>query len=166
VSILQIQPIYVTFAVPQDQLPEIRRRMQSANLQVAASLQGVMPETVLGTVTFLDNAVDPTTGTIRLKGTFPNANSKLWPGQFVNVKLRLTQLGNATVVPPAALMTGQQGEYVYVVKPDQTVEQRPVAVVLRGDGFIAVTGGLAAGDRVVVDGQVRLVPGSKVRVMS
>jgi membrane fusion protein, multidrug efflux system len=165
VSIHQIQPIYVTFSVPEAQLPEVRRRMQRATLQVTATLQGLEQDAVVGQVTFLDNAVDPATGTIRLKGTFGNTNSKLWPGQFVNVRLRLAQLVNATLVPPSALMTGQAGEYVFVVK-NGTVEQRPVTVALRGDGFVAISQGVAAGERVVIDGQVRLVPGSKVKVMS
>ena len=166
VSILQIQPIYVTFSVPQDQLPEIRKRMRGSQLQVAASLQGADKDTVQGRVTFLDNAVEAGTGTIRMKGTFGNANSKLWPGQFVNVKLRLSQLRDATIIPAAALMTGQAGEFVFVVKGDQTVEQRPVTVSLRGDGFIALSGGVKPGEMVVIDGQVRLIPGSKVKVIS
>jgi membrane fusion protein, multidrug efflux system len=170
VSILQIQPIYVTFSVPESQLPEVRRRMQSSQLQVTAALQGVDQSEVPGRVTFLDNAVDPNSGTIRLKGTFGNANSKLWPGQFVNVKLRLSQLTNATILPPSALMTGQQGEFVFVVKVDgsgaHTVEQRPVTVALRGDGFVAISNGVAPGENVVIDGQVRLIPGSKVKVIS
>jgi membrane fusion protein, multidrug efflux system len=165
VSILQLQPIYVTFSVPESQLPEVRSRMQKSQLQVTATLQGLDQAAVAGRVTFLDNAVDPNSGTIKLKGTFGNANSKLWPGQFVNVKLRLSQLTNATVLPPSALMTGQQGEFVFVVKGD-SVEQRPVTVVLRGDGFVAISSGVVPGENVVIDGQVRLIPGSKVKVIS
>ena len=166
VSILQIQPIYVTFSVPQGQLPEIRKRMQGSKLNVAASLQGENTDTVDGQVTFLDNSVDPGTGTIRMKGTFANTTSKLWPGQFVNVKLRVSELRNATILPPAALMTGQAGEFVFVVKADQTVEQRPVTIAMRGSDFVAVSGGVTPGENVVIDGQVRLVPGSKVKVVS
>jgi multidrug efflux system membrane fusion protein len=166
VSILQLQPIYVTFAIPETQLPEERRRMQASKLQVTANIQGTVQDSAQGSVTFLDNAVDPTTGTIRLKGTFTNGDAKLWPGQFVNVQLRLSEMRDATVVPTAAVMNGQDGEYVFVVKQDQTVEQRPVAIALRGSGFAAISSGVAPGERVVVDGQVRLVPGSKVRVIS
>ncbi len=166
VSIHQIRPIYVTFAVPEVQLPEIRRRMQASKLLVTAMIQDVRPDSAEGTVTFLDNAVDPTTGTIRLKGTFENTNDKLWPGQFVEVRLRLREIPNAAVIPPAALQIGQRGDYVYVVKSDDTVEQRSVKISLRGDQFLAVAQGLQPGEKVVTDGQVRLAPGSKVKVGS
>lgn len=166
VSIHQIRPIYVTFAVPEVQLPEIRRRMQGSKLQVTAMIQDVRPDSVDGTVTFLDNAVEPTTGTIRLKGTFENTNDKLWPGQFVEVRLRLSEIPNVAVIPPSALQTGQKGDYVYVVKSDDTVEQRSVKISLRGDQFLAVAQGLQPGEKVVTDGQVRLAPGSKVKAGS
>ncbi len=166
VSILQIRPIYVTFAVPQGDLPEVRRRMLDAKLLVTAVIQDVRPDSVEGGVTFLDNAVDPATGTIRLKGTFDNTNDKLWPGQFVEVRLRLNEISGAAVVPPQAVLSGQLGDYVYVVKPDNTVEQRLVKISLRTDQFLAVAQGLQPGEKVVTDGQVRLAPGSKVKVGS
>lgn len=166
VAIHQIRPIYVTFAVPEGQLPEIRRRMQGSKLQVTAMIQDIRPDSVDGTITFLDNAVEPTTGTIRLKGTFENTNDKLWPGQFVEVRLRLTELANSAVIPPSALQIGQKGDYVYVVKSDDTVEQRSVKISLRGDQFLAVAEGLQPGERVVTDGQVRLAPGVRVRAGS
>ncbi len=115
-------------------------------------------------MTFTDNAVDPTTGTIRLKATFTNAEKKLWPGQFVNVALTLATEADALVVPSQAVQTGQQGPYVFVVKPDATVENRPV-VVARTQGSESIIGkGLEKGETVVVDGQTRLVAGAKVEV--
>ena len=163
VSILQIRPIYVTFAVPEGQLPEIRRHMQASKLRVTALIQDVTPDSAVGDVTFLDNAVDPSTGMIRLKGTFDNTTEKLWPGQFVEVRLRLSEVLNAPVVPPGAIQTGQKGEFVYVVKADDTVEQRSVTISVRNEQFVAVRQGLQPGERVVTDGQIRLAPGSKVK---
>jgi membrane fusion protein, multidrug efflux system len=166
VVIHQIEPIYVTFAVPEARLPEIRRRMQSSKLRVLALIEDVQPDQEEGTVSFMDNAVDPATGTIRMKGTFDNRSRKLWPGQFVNVRLRLSELPNATIIPPQALQVGQKGEYVYVVKADNTVDQRIVSVSVRDQSFLAIADGLRPGEKVVTDGQVRLTQGSKVRVGS
>jgi multidrug efflux system membrane fusion protein len=119
-----------------------------------------------GKIDFIDIAVDNTTGTIKVKGTFPNEDRKLTPGQFVNVTITLTTDANATVVPTAAVQSGQQGTYVYVIKPDNTVELRPIAVTrTHGDDSIIRTG-LKSGETIVTDGQLRLVPGSRVSVKS
>ena len=117
-----------------------------------------------GALTFVDNTVDVTTGTIKLKGTFPNTDHKLWPGQFVRVILRLTTQQNAVVVPNEAIQTGQTGAFVYVVKQDKTVESRPVVTGSRVEQDMVVSEGLAVGETVVTEGQLRLAPGSKVVV--
>jgi multidrug efflux system membrane fusion protein len=163
VTINQVEPIYVTFAVPEAQLPAIKRFMAEHPLQVRARPQDdATAEEEVGNLTFLDNAVDVTTGTIKLKGTFPNHGHKLWPGQFVRVTLRLTTQNDALVVPNEAVQTGQNGSYVYVVKDDRTVEQRPVVTGARVDQDMVVDQGLSIGETVVTQGQLRLAPGSRV----
>ena len=167
VTINKITPVYVSFSVPEAQLPALKRFIAA---------QGTLPATAIaptesgtpssGRMNFIDNAVDPTTGTIRVKGTFPNDDRRLWPGQFVNVTVTLTSDPKAVVVPSVAVQTGQQGTFVFVVKPDQTVEFRPVTVArLAGDETV-VQSGVAAGDTVVTDGHLRLVPGSRISVKS
>ncbi len=166
-TINQIHPIYVQFGVPEQFLPEIRKEMSEHPLKVSAlfdGLDGLPPE---GELTFIDNSVDPTTGMIQLKATFPNARSVLWPGQFVNVTLTLSELTNVVVVPSQAVQTGQNGEYVYAVKSnqtDQTVEERPVATGLNYQGVTVIKSGVQAGETVVTDGQLRLAPGVAVSV--
>ena len=115
-----------------------------------------------GTLSFIGNAVDPATGTIQLKGTFPNTDRRLWPGQFANVVLTLTVRSGAVVVPSEAFQTGQQGQYVFVVRPDLTVEARPVTPGEIFEGQTVIGKGVVAGEKVVTDGQLRLVPGTKV----
>lgn len=159
----QVQPIYVSFTVPQQQLPTIKRYMAESKLNVDAGPAGE-PRPVQGVVTFIDNAVDPTTGTIRLKATFTNDERRLWPGQFVNVTLTLATEPNAIVVPSQAIQAGQGGSYVFVVKADATVENRPVVVSRTQGSETIIAKGLQAGERVVTDGQPRLVPGAKVEV--
>ena len=162
-TINQIEPIYVTFAVPEAQLPAIKQYMAERKLPVRARPQddsNAGEES--GTLTFVDNAVDMTTGTIKLKGTFANQNRKLWPGQFVRVTLLLTTTPNAVTVPNEAVMTGQNGSYVYVVKPDRSVENRAVATGARVNQDMVIEKGLEAGETVVKEGQLRLAPGSKV----
>jgi membrane fusion protein, multidrug efflux system len=166
VSLHEINPIYVTFSVSEAHLAEIRRQMQNSKLRVVAIIQDVRPDSVEGVVTFLDNSVDASTGSIKLKGTFDNSSGKLWPGQFVNVRVRLRDLPNARVVPPQAVLISQNGEYVFVVKSDGSVEQRPVTVLMRDENLVAIDKGLEAGEKIVIDGQVRLLPGSKVKVGS
>ena len=159
----QVRPIYVSFTVPQQQLPSIRRYMAEGELTVNAMPAGET-RPVTGTVTFVDNVVDATTGTIRLKGTFANKEGRLWPGQFANVTLTLATEADAIVVPSAALQTGQQGPYVYVVKADSTVELRPVTPARTQGSETVVAKGLTPGERVVIDGQPRLTAGAAVEV--
>ncbi len=163
VTINQVQPIYVTFSVPESQLPEVKKYMAQGRVTVFATIpnENVPPEQ--GVLTFVDNAVDLTTGTIKLKGTFPNPGRKLWPGQFVRVALRLTTQPNAVVVQSQAVQTGQDGKFVFVVKPDMTVESRPVIVGRRIDQEVVIEKGLQAGEVVVTDGQLRLAPGVRVQ---
>lgn len=161
VVINQIAPIAVTFAVPGDLLDEVRRHQAAAPLTVSATPKGAQTAAE-GKVSFIDNQVDRQTGTIKVKGTFANADRRLWPGLFADVALRLKTDPRAVVAPAAAVQTGQQGQYVYVVKDDQTVELRPVTVA-RTNGDEAVIGsGLKGGETIVLDGQLRLTPGAKV----
>jgi multidrug efflux system membrane fusion protein len=164
-TINQIHPIYVAFAVPEQYLPEIKREMREKTLKVQATFQNMdaLPQ---GELTFIDNAVDMTTGTIQLKATFPNEDNTLWPGQFVQVVLTLSDLTNAIVVPSQAVQTGQNGQFVYVVKPDLTAEERPVTVGITYQGETVVQSGLKAGETVVTDGQLRLTPDAKVDIKS
>jgi membrane fusion protein, multidrug efflux system len=164
ISIAQIEPIYVTFAVPEGQLSDIKRYMAERKLQVQAQTQDELPAQETGYLTFVDNAVDASTGTIRLKGTFENKAHNLWPGQFVRVSLRLSERPNAIVVPNQAIQTGQNGTFVYVVRPNRTVEVRPVTTSLRADQDMVVDSGLHAGETVVIEGQLRLAPDSHVSI--
>ena len=164
-TINQVEPIYVTFSVPEAQLPAIKKYMEAGTLTVRARPQDAdTAEEDSGKLTFVDNTVDVTTGTIKLKGTFPNASHKLWPGQFVRVTLRLTTQANAVVVPNQAIQTGQNGAFVYVVKEDKTVETRPIVSGARVGQDMVVNDGLEVGETVVVEGQLRLAPGSKIVV--
>ncbi|HEV2201356.1 MAG TPA: efflux RND transporter periplasmic adaptor subunit [Bryobacteraceae bacterium] len=165
VSIAQVEPIYVTFAVPEPRLPEIRRYMGSGvKLPVDAKSLDEAGDGERGELTFIDNNVDATTGTIKLKGTFRNADRKLWPGEYVNVSMHLTLQPNALVVPSPALQTGQDGTYVYVVKEDMTVEMRPVTAGLRVNDILVLDKGVREGETVVIEGQLRLAPGSRVHI--
>jgi multidrug efflux system membrane fusion protein len=165
-TINQIHPIYVAFAVPEQYLPEIKKEMRERTLKAQATFQNMDVPPPEGELTFIDNAVDTTTGTIQLKATFPNEDSTLWPGQFVQVVLTLSDLTNAIVVPTQAVQTGQNGRFVYVVKPDQTAEERPVIVDLTYQGETVVQSGLRTGETVVTDGQLRLAPGVKINIKS
>jgi membrane fusion protein, multidrug efflux system len=164
VVINQITPIRVTFSAPERQLPEIRSYMAKGNLKARVSQQNDAAHPELGEVDFVDNAVDNTTGTIKLKATFANKERRLWPGQFVNVTMTLTTRTGATVAPSQAIQTGQQGQFVFVVKPDQTVEMRPVVVAHTIADDSVIESGVKPGEVVVTDGQLRLVPGAKVKV--
>jgi membrane fusion protein, multidrug efflux system len=163
-TINQVQPIYVTFAVPESQLRPVKRYMDLNKLQVIATPQDDEGIKETGILTFVDNNVDMATGTIRLKGTFQNQDRKLWPGEFVRVTLRLTTQQNALVVPNQAIQTGQDGPFVFVVKADRTVESRPIATGARLDEDMVVQKGLEAGETVVTEGQLRLAPGSRVQL--
>jgi multidrug efflux system membrane fusion protein len=163
-TITQIHPIYVAFSVLEQQLPATQRRMKEATLPVEAIPPGETNNPPRGELTFIDNTVDTTTGQILLKATFTNTDNTLWPGQFVQVSLTLSNLVQATVVPTQAVQTGQNGEFVFVVKPDSTVEMRPVATGITRDGIAVVESGVKLGETVVTDGQLRLVPGAKVSI--
>lgn len=164
VTINRITPVYVSFAVPEALLADFKRYMGQGTLGVEAQAPSDERGPSTGRINFIDNAVDSTTGTIKVKGTFPNTDRRLWPGQFVNVKVTLTSDPHAIVVPSTAVQAGQQGTFVFVVKKDQTVELRTVAVArTRGDESV-MKSGVQAGETVVTDGQIRLVPGSRVSI--
>ena len=164
VTINKITPIFVTFSIPEQNLADIKKYEAAGSLRVEAAIPGDENRPAEGVLTFINNSVDASTGTIQLKGTFENRDKRLWPGQFVNTLLTLTTQRNAVVMPSAALQTGQQGQYVFVVKPDFTVESRPVTVT-RSYGDLAVVGaGVSPAEKVVVDGQLNLIPGTKVEV--
>ncbi len=163
VVINQIQPIYVTFTINERDLSEVKKYQAIEKLKVEAFIsKGERPEK--GLLTFIDNAVNKVTGTITLKGTFVNGDKRLWPGQFVSVVLTVTTQPNAIVVPSQAVQTGQSGQYVFVVKPDLTADMRPVTIGTSISGETAIVKGVQAGERVVTDGQLRLVPGSLVTI--
>jgi multidrug efflux system membrane fusion protein len=163
VVINQIEPIYVSFSVPQQFLPDIKKFMAAGGVKVEAWLSNdESPEE--GLLTFINNTVDPATGTILLKATYANAAKRLWPGQFVNVVVNLAMERGVVVVPSQAVQTGQQGQFVFVVKEDLTVEVRPVEASRFFDGQAVVKKGLQPGDRVVTDGHLRLAPGARVQI--
>jgi membrane fusion protein, multidrug efflux system len=162
VVINQIAPVQVGFAVPDRYLNDIRAFSAKGSLPVRATPQGTQGVEAVGRLTFIDNAVDPQTGTIRLAATFANTERELWPGQFVTAKLTLQEQANVVVVPSQAIQNGPKGQYVYVVKPDGTAELRTI-VVERAEGERTVVAkGLEAGETVVTSGQLRVVPGGKV----
>lgn len=166
VNINQVQPIYTTFTVPERFLPEIRSRLRTGRPAVLASAPNDTETPARGALSFVDNGVDSTTGTIKLKAEFVNADRRLWPGQFVNVTMTLGTAANAVVVPSQAVQTGQQGQFVYVIKPDMTAEVRPVAPGETANGLTIIAKGIDAGERVVTDGQLRLAPGAHVEIKS
>ena len=162
VTINQLTPIYATFSIPEKLLAEVKRAMAGNELKIEAVIPNEPGNTEVGTVSFLDNAVNPATGTIKLKGVFANRSRKLWPGQFTDVLMTLGQRKNAVVVPTNAIQTSQQGEFVYVVKSDNKVEMRQVTSAASSGEETVIGKGLAAGETVVVDGQLRLTPGATV----
>jgi membrane fusion protein, multidrug efflux system len=163
IVINQVSPIYINFSIPEQYLGSVDRFMGQGKLRVEATPYGDT-KTETGTLTFIDNAVDNTTGTIKLKGTFDNEDRRLWPGQFSTVLLRLAEDENATVVPSQAVQIGQNGDFIYVVKPDSTVEQRAVKVARAIGGESVISSGIQPGETVVTDGQLQLLPGIKVQV--
>jgi membrane fusion protein, multidrug efflux system len=163
VNINQVQPVYVSFSVPEQLLGDIRSASKGRALSVTALVSPGHETT--GQLTFIDNAVDNTTGTIKMKATFANGDRSLWPGQFVNVVMILRTLHGVTVIPSEAVQAGQQGQFVYVLKPDQTVESRVVKVGQPIEGKLVIESGISPDDTVVTDGQLRLVPGGRVRVV-
>ncbi len=165
VIINQVKPVYVSFAVPERNLSQVKRFMAERKLEVAASVPGDATPPTSGELSFIENAVDMRTGTIQMKAAFPNKEKMLWPGQFVNVVMTLTTQAGLTVVPSQAVQTGQQGQYVFVLKPDSTVEYRSVVVERTMDNEAVIANGVNPGDRVVIDGQLRLAAGSLVKVV-
>lgn len=165
VTINQIEPIYVTFSIPEQQLPEVKKYLGNKTLKVDASPQG-SGQHFEGKLTFIDNAVDLTTGTIKLKATFDNHQHTLWPGQFADVSMTLTSQPNAVVIPTAALQTGQNGSYVYIINQDLTAQPQPVKVGWTVGDTTVIASGLEPGQRIVTDGQLRLSPGARVDIKS
>jgi membrane fusion protein, multidrug efflux system len=166
VTINQIMPINVSFSVPEEYLADIQRYAADGTLDVEAAFPDGKEPNFRGELSFINNTVDGTTGTILLKATFPNPDKALWPGQFVNVILRLVASRSAVVVPSQAIQRGQQGDYVFVVKPDLSVESRAVELGQRLGEETVIRKGIEAGERVVTDGQLRLFPGAKVALMN
>jgi multidrug efflux system membrane fusion protein len=161
-TIAQVEPVFVTFTVPAVHLPAIKAHMSDQKLPVVATPQDSDAQAANGVLAFVDNAVDPSTDTIKLKAMFANDDRRLWPGQFARVVLRLSTLQHATVVPTEAIQTGQDGQYVFIVKPDSTVDLRPVTTATRVKEEVVVEKGVSPGDVVVTEGQLRLEPGSHI----
>jgi multidrug efflux system membrane fusion protein len=164
VVINQVHPVYVSFSVPEQSLADIRKYRAAGSIGVDALIPGQENAPVRGELAFVNNTVDPSTGMIQLKATFPNSDNRLWPGQFLNVLLTLTTEPNAVVIPSQSIQTGQQGSYVFVVNPDLTAEMRVITQGLTLDGETVVQKGLTPGERVVTEGQIRLVPGARVQI--
>lgn len=163
VSITQIKPIYVNFTVPQDVNEQVRR-LQKAGPLVVIAYGGQDRELARGTLSVVDNQIETATGTLRLKATFENTDERLWPGQFVNVRLQLENRINAVTVPQRAVMQGSSGYFCFVVRADGTAERRTIEIGSVQDGIAVIDSGVAAGDKVVIEGQFRLSDGARVRV--
>ncbi len=164
VVITQVKPISVIFALPQDRLDDVVAAMARGPVQVLAYKRDGITQLGTGQVELIDNQIDTNTGTLRIKATFPNADLKLWPGAFVNVKVHTDTLTNAVTVPAQVVQRGADGLFVYVIKPDDTVEKRAITLGPTMAGTSVVASGLKLGERVVVDGQLKLTPGAKVAV--
>jgi multidrug efflux system membrane fusion protein len=164
VTINQLSPIAVAYAVPEASLASLRSALAAGAVAVTASPHDGVGKSVEGRLDFIDNAVDATTGTILLKAVFANTDRALWPGQFVDIVTRLGEEAGTVVVPAAAVQVGQRGLQVFVVKPDRTVELRPVETGRSANGLTAIRSGVKAGETVVTDGQLRLVPGARVEL--
>ncbi len=163
VVINQVAPVFVSFGVPEEQLNAIKQRSAAGKMDVEAYSDADPKRVARGLLKVIDNAVDTTTGTIKLKAVFDNPDRLLWPGQFVNVRLTLDTQSNATVVPSEAVQDGQRGQFICVVKPDQSVEFRPVTVDRTVGRKAVIAKGVAPGETVVTDGQLRLFPGARIR---
>jgi len=164
VTVTQIQPIYVVFTLPEATIQRVRQAMRRGPLAVEAFDQADQKEIAAGVLNLVDNAVDPTTGMVKLKAEFTNKDEALWPGQFVNAHLVLEVIHNGVNIPAAAVQTGLNGSYAYVVKPDSTVDMRPIAVTQTENNMALIGSGLQVGEEVVTAGQSRLRPGAKVQV--
>jgi membrane fusion protein, multidrug efflux system len=165
VQLNQVTPIYATFSIPENQLDAVRK-FAAGNLKVLAFPKGQNTNPAEGKLTFIDNGVDMQTGTVKLKATFANKDRRLWPGQYVDVVLNLSTRKQAVLVPTKAIQTGQQGQYVYVVTPQSTAESRNVETSGTFQNSTVIAGGVSAGEKVVVDGQLRVAPNAKVLVQS
>jgi membrane fusion protein, multidrug efflux system len=163
VVVNQVSPIFVTFAVPEARLPAIHAARQRGPVRVEASLRNE-ESPIPGTLAFIDNTVNTTSGTIQLKAEFPNADGKLWPGQFVDVVMTVSDRPDSVLVPATAIQSGQQGTYVFIVTAENKAALKPVTVAFEADGQAVLAGGLDGGETVVLDGQLRLVNGTKVEV--
>jgi multidrug efflux system membrane fusion protein len=164
VTINQVVPVFASFSIPEQNIADVRKHQAQGDLRVQATFPNSAHAPVAGKLSFLDNTADTTTGTIRLKAEFANTDKALWPGQFVNVVLTLYEQKDAVVTPSAAVQNGPNGQYVFVVKPDMTVELRNIKVSRAEGDDTVVASGLAPGDQVVTAGQLRLAPGSRVSV--
>ena len=164
VVINQVSPMFVSFGIPEASLPQLRQFLAKGTMHVEARPAGDDGPPAVGTITFVDNTVDQTTGTIKVKGTFPNTDHHLWPGQFVNVVVKLTTEQAAIVAPASAVQNGPDGTFVFLVKPDKTVAVQPVEVARTAGEETVLKSGVKAGDVVVTDGQLRLVPGSRISI--
>ena len=165
VTINQVVPIYVSFSVPEQNLSDVRLHQANGDLRVQANIPHVAAP-IEGKLIFVDNSADLSTGTIKLKATFPNKDKAMWPGQFVNVALTLYEQQGAIVAPSVAVQNGPTGQYVFVLKADQTVEMRPIKIARTEGDDTVVAGGLKVGDQVVTVGQLRLAPGMRVDTSS
>ena len=165
VTINKLTPIHASFTIPEKELPEVKRQHgRQAGWPWRPTCREVPAYREKGVVSFFDNTVDPATGTIRLKASFENSEKQLWPGQFVNLSITLAVKNNAVVVPSQAIQTGQKGQFVFVVKQDATAEIRPVVSGPVSAGMTVIESGLQPGEQVVIDGQMRVVPGGKVEI--
>lgn len=165
-TVNEIQPIYVSFALAQTNLPELRAAMAQGPVSVGVTPQGDSGGPVTGKIAFFENAIDQTSGTITIRATFDNAEQRLWPGQFVKVTVLVRTDPNSLVIPPAAVQIGQNGSYVFVVKDDDTTEVRLVTVERTVNNMAVIAKGLKAGEKVVIDGQLRLSEGTHVQIVA
>jgi len=162
-TIAQVEPIFVTFSIPSLQLGPIRQEMGRSKIPVTVTPQDGAGAPVTGELSFIDNVVDPSTDTIKLKGQFNNGDHRLWPGQFARVSIRVATISNALVLPNQAVQTGQDGQFVFVVKDDGTVDQQPVTTTQRVGDDVVVEKGLRVGQVVVTEGQLRLESGTRIQ---
>jgi multidrug efflux system membrane fusion protein len=165
-TVNQIQPIYVSIALPQTNLPDLRAAMTQGPVVVNVLAQGDKGAPIAGKIAFFDNTIDSTSGTINVRSTFDNGDQRLWPGQFVNVSVQVRTDATALVVPPAAVQVGQNGTYVFVIKDDNTAEARNVTIDRTVRGSAVVSKGLQPGEKVVIDGQLRLTDGTRVQIVA
>lgn len=164
VVVNRVQPLYVTFSVPEKHLPRLHAAMDRGQLTAIVTIPGNKEQSFEGSVKFIDNAVDATTGTIQMKAVLENRQEKLTPGQFLNVTMRLDTLTDAVLVPNEAVQQGADGNFLFVVKEDETVEPRKIQIAATSGNLAAIAKGVAAGETVVTDGQLRLAPGTTVQI--